>query len=70
MEPSAQSEGVEPMDVDMEIANATLAPDKAPTIPLADWEKHKEEIYRIYVVEKRSFNHLTKVMEGKGFTAT
>ncbi|KAF3938735.1 hypothetical protein ABW19_dt0204115 [Dactylella cylindrospora] len=44
--------------------------DRAPVIPIATWEKHRREIERIYVRERKSFKHLVSVMKSKGFAPT
>jgi hypothetical protein len=61
---------IESMEVDTGVDNSTRVP-KAPTLNPADWIKHKDEIYRIYIRDKNSFKHLKKAMEElRGFSAT
>jgi hypothetical protein len=57
----------EPMEVDMDIG---AEPEKARTISKREWETHRQDIYRIYMEQKRPMADLVTTMERKGFKAT
>lgn len=69
MATSAQNQIVEPMDVEMDVDNPNPGADKARTISKTEWEKHKQDIYRIYIEERKQMPDLVIAMERKGFKA-
>ncbi|EXJ68497.1 uncharacterized protein A1O5_08290 [Cladophialophora psammophila CBS 110553] len=72
MATSAPDHIVDPMEVDMDIGidNTNPGAEKARTISKAEWEKHKQDIYQLYMIEKKPMADLVNAMVGKGFKAS